>query len=294
MTMACRNRSHVANLVRVSVEILESYVPDSGPLFRGSGLLASETGRPWLCGDPHGLSAEIGFPGCREFSLVFGLPSSAVGAQAATSSRVFPFSATSRGKSSREISAAVQGIRNRIAGNFRWRSSRRRSEGFQLEKSNWVYFRLSQRRWWRRLRRPPVSSRWKAGHSDNPRGRRPSAPPHPEQFASDQEIEYKAGYRQPPRHSRWKPGQAGNPGGGPRRDILEEVLLSPFPVKIGRNTEMVAALDVMLLRIRAKALAGDQKVIRSLIEHFGSPKLESQLTRRSSNSRSDARKVSAG
>lgn len=127
--------------------------------------------------------------------------------------------------------------------------------------------------------RPPVSSRWKAGQSGNPRGRRPTAPVHSEQLASDPEP--KVGYRQPPRHSRWKPGQSGNPGGGPRRDILEEVLLSPFPVKIGRKTEMVAALDVMLLRIRAKALAGDQKVIRSLIEHFGSPKLESELTRMS-------------
>lgn len=142
--------------------------------------------------------------------------------------------------------------------------------------------------------RPPVGSRWKAGQSGDPRGRRPTAATHTEHSAPDSEIEPKVGYRQPPRHSRWKPGQSGNPGGGPRRDILEEVLLSPFPVKIGRNTEMVAALDVMLLRIRAKALAGDQKVIRSLIEHFGSPKLESQLTRRSDNSRSDARKVSAG
>ena len=93
--------------------------------------------------------------------------------------------------------------------------------------------------------------------------------------------EPKVGYRQPPRHSRWKPGQSGNPGGGPRRDILEEVLMSPFPVKIGRKTEMAPALDVMLLRIRAKALAGDQKVIRSLIEHFGSPKLASELIRKS-------------
>ena len=44
---------------------------------------------------------------------------------------------------------------------------------------------------------------------------------------------------------------------------------------------MAPALDVMLLRIRAKALAGDQKVIRSLIEHFGSPKLASELIRKS-------------
>ncbi len=43
---------------------------------------------------------------------------------------------------------------------------------------------------------------------------------------------------------------------------------------------MVPALDVMLLRIRAKALQGDQKVIRSLIEQFGSSALEHALVRR--------------
>ncbi len=57
--------------------------------------------------------------------------------------------------------------------------------------------------------------------------------------------------------------------------------MSPFPVKIGRQTETVPALDAMLLRIRAKALAGDQKVIRSLIEHFASPKLASELIQKS-------------
>lgn len=55
--------------------------------------------------------------------------------------------------------------------------------------------------------------------------------------------------------------------------------MSPFPVRIGAKTEMVPALDVMLLRIRTRALAGDQKVIRSLIEHFGSGALTTQLVR---------------
>jgi hypothetical protein len=71
------------------------------------------------------------------------------------------------------------------------------------------------------------------------------------------------------------------PRGGRPRDILQEVLLSPFPVKIGARTEMVSALDVMLLRIRARALEGDQKVIRSLIENFGSESFERTLVRRS-------------
>jgi hypothetical protein len=57
--------------------------------------------------------------------------------------------------------------------------------------------------------------------------------------------------------------------------------MSSFPVKIGAKTEMAPALDVMLLRIRARALAGDQKVIRSLIELFGSESLTKQVIRRS-------------
>jgi Family of unknown function (DUF5681) len=130
--------------------------------------------------------------------------------------------------------------------------------------------------------RPPVHSRWKAGQSGNPRGRRPKHPAVAlDQPTSDPPAESKVGYRQPPRHSRWKSGQSGNPRGGRPRDILQEVLLSPFPVKIGARTEMVPALDVMLLRIRARALEGDQKVIRSLIAHFGSSALERTLIRRS-------------
>ena len=77
--------------------------------------------------------------------------------------------------------------------------------------------------------------------------------------------------------SRWKPGQTGNPVGKRPRDILQEVLLSPFPVKIGAKIEMTPAIDVMLLRIRARALEGDQKAIRRLIEHFGGKSLARSL-----------------
>ena len=43
---------------------------------------------------------------------------------------------------------------------------------------------------------------------------------------------------------------------------MQEVLLSPFPVKIGARIELIPALDVMLLRIRVRALEGDQAAIR--------------------------------
>lgn len=53
------------------------------------------------------------------------------------------------------------------------------------------------------------------------------------------------------------------------------------PAQIGAKTEMAPASDVMLLRIRTRALAADQKVIRSLIEHFGGSALTKQLVCRS-------------
>lgn len=126
-------------------------------------------------------------------------------------------------------------------------------------------------------RRPPVSSRWKHGQSGNTNGPKPKRVP---KSAVDPEG-YKVGYKRPPLHTRFKPGRSANPNGRRPRDILQEVLLSPFPVKIGAKTEMAPALDVMLLRIRARAIAGDQKVIRSLIEHFGAGALTGSLVNRS-------------
>ena len=129
--------------------------------------------------------------------------------------------------------------------------------------------------------RPPKETRWKVGQSGNPRGRTPKPKVAPAELADTKEPPAKVGYKSPPVHSRWKPGQTGNPQGLPPRDILREVLMSPFPVKIGAKTVLAPALDVMLLRIKTRALAGDQKVIRSLIENFGSSALTEQLVRRS-------------
>jgi len=126
--------------------------------------------------------------------------------------------------------------------------------------------------------RPPLHTRWKSGQSGNPQGRAPKKPK--AKSASppldDQQLAtYQVGPGRPPLHSRWKPGQSGNPRGRrrktlPRKDVLKEVLLSPFPVKIGSRVEMIPALDVMLMRIRVRALEGDQKAIRYLTELFGS------------------------
>lgn len=169
----------------------------------------------------------------------------------------------------------------RVAANFRWRSGRWQSHGSAMKKRQQPQPESPTQKGQIGYARPPTETRWKAGQSGNPRGRRPKPQVTPTPQSDANESPAKVGYRSPPQHSRWKPGQTGNPRGLPPRDILQEVLMSPFPIKIGAKTELAPALDVMLLRIRTRALAGDQKVIRSLIEHFGSGALTEQLISRS-------------
>jgi len=206
-------------------------------------------------------------------------------AQGPATGRVFPFSAASPGEKSREFSNGVQGILERLAGNFSdlaGAAGGRRAKPPDMKDRTGPSSDSAEAVPHTGYSRPPVRSRWKSGQSGNPQGRRPKQKVVAfDQSASDPPAGTEVGYGQPPRHSRWKPGQSGNPRGGRPRDILQEVLLSPFPVKIGGRTEMVPALDVMLLRIRARALEGDQKAIRCLIELFGSPVMAESLIRRS-------------
>ena len=151
-----------------------------------------------------------------------------------------------------------------------WKNPPDRSQNLSRKEAALV---MAGRRW-------PHAGR--PGQSDNlggggPRRSKAKLVTRSDEAASPPETETKVGYRQPPFHSRWKPGQTGNPIGHRPRDILQEVLLSPFPVKIGAKIEMAPAINVMLLRIRARALEGDQKVIRSLIEHFGGKSLARSL-----------------
>lgn len=200
-------------------------------------------------------------------------------------SQVFRFSAVSPAGMSREFAGHLQGIAECLAGNF---SDQAGAAGGSRANTTNMKKRTGPNSGSLNIgySRPPDHSRWNPGQSGNPLGRRPKHPADDSDPSTSNPIAgSKVGYGQPPRHSRWKPGQSGNPNGGRQRDILQEVLLSPFPVRIGARTEMVPALDVMLLRIRARALAGDQKVIRSLIEHFGSESFGSSLVRRSGKSR---------
>lgn len=57
--------------------------------------------------------------------------------------------------------------------------------------------------------------------------------------------------------------------------------MAPFPVRIGGRMEMVPVLDAMLMRVRALALEGDQRAIRSLLELFDSTHLTRTMIHKS-------------
>lgn len=68
-----RNRAEAAsnaNDDRVSGKNLWCQVPNGRALLRVSTAEGPETISPWLCGHHNGRQAEVGFPGCREFSLL--------------------------------------------------------------------------------------------------------------------------------------------------------------------------------------------------------------------------------
>lgn len=83
------------------------------------------------------------------------------------------------------------------------------------------------------------------------------------------------GYCRPPKHTRFKPGQSGNPQGRPRKklalnDILEEAATTLVQVTVdGRVRRMPALKAILMLEVR-KALQGDGKASRFVLETFES------------------------
>ena len=79
------------------------------------------------------------------------------------------------------------------------------------------------------------------------------------------------GYRNPPKHSQFKKGQSGNPKGRPKgrrnamTDVLD-VLKAPVRVKENGRQKTVSTQHAVLLRLREKALGGDQRAINRVID----------------------------
>jgi hypothetical protein len=81
------------------------------------------------------------------------------------------------------------------------------------------------------------------------------------------------GFRNPPKHTQFKPGQSGNPSGRPKAkktidSILEARLMAPMTVTIDGKRKKLPALEILLTKELSKAMNGDQKSVRLLLDLF--------------------------
>lgn len=88
---------------------------------------------------------------------------------------------------------------------------------------------------------------------------------------------YDIGYRKPPREHQFQPGHSGNPKGRPKgarsfATQLQEVADLPVHLNEGGKRRKVSTSKAVLLRLREKALKGDQRAIdRYLAMVAGAP-----------------------
>jgi len=83
--------------------------------------------------------------------------------------------------------------------------------------------------------------------------------------------EEKVGYKNPPKATRFKKGQSGNPKGRPKGrpnnvTILNDLLAEKMPARIQGKTRHVSALEAMMRRQIIKALEGDARSCKLVIE----------------------------
>jgi hypothetical protein len=81
---------------------------------------------------------------------------------------------------------------------------------------------------------------------------------------------HKVGYKRPPTHARFQKGQSGNPGGRQKgfRYFLTDLKRSlEIPVNLNENgkTKRVSTQEALILRLREKALKGDNRALENLV-----------------------------
>ena len=79
-----------------------------------------------------------------------------------------------------------------------------------------------------------------------------------------------AGYGKPPKSGRFKKGQSGNPKGRPKgvknfQTELCSVLRSKVTVTVAGKSKPVGTVEAALMRLREKALKGDQRALEILL-----------------------------
>lgn len=81
---------------------------------------------------------------------------------------------------------------------------------------------------------------------------------------------YNVGYGKPPEHSRFRKGKSGNPKGRPKgvRNFttdLQAMLSMPVSVTEDGKRQKISTQHAALLRLREKALTGDQRALDRLL-----------------------------
>jgi len=84
--------------------------------------------------------------------------------------------------------------------------------------------------------------------------------------------DYQVGYGRPPKHGQFKKGQSGNPKGRPKgaknfRTEVEEILRSTVTVKHAGKPKSVRTIKAALMRLKEKALKGDQRALEHLLAY---------------------------
>ena len=91
-------------------------------------------------------------------------------------------------------------------------------------------------------------------------------------MSADHPNELKVGYGRPPVHSRFKPGQSGNPRGRKKGTLnfatdLKRTLETPITINDpGKKPRKVSTQMAALLRLREKALKGEQRALDRVVE----------------------------
>jgi hypothetical protein len=81
------------------------------------------------------------------------------------------------------------------------------------------------------------------------------------------------GYMKPPKATRWQKGQSGNPKGRRPKEkvenltvLFDEILMEEIPVTINGRSQKMSKLHAIIEQVRNKALQGEPKAVRALLQ----------------------------
>jgi hypothetical protein len=85
---------------------------------------------------------------------------------------------------------------------------------------------------------------------------------------------YEVGYGKPPQHTRFKKGRSGHPEGRPKgtpnlRSAIRRAAEEKVKVHIGDRTLTMRSIEAMAYKLVQKALGGDIKAVKAVIELGG-------------------------